>query len=145
MKSNPGAPGDSDPDSQRLDTWLWTSRFFRTRKVANEAVTGGHVWLNGQRCKPARLIRPGDELRIRRDSREFTVEVIDLSPRRLGAPLAAQLYRETPDSIVAREEQAALDKARREGLRFDRRRPGKRAREKMLRIKYQVPDLDGDP
>ena len=127
---------------QRLDSWLWASRFFRSRKLANEAVVGGNVWLNGKRCKPARPVKPGDELRIRRASQEFIVIITELSVRRLGAKPAAELYRETESSKAAREQRDALMKAERLGLRLDRKRPGKRDREKMLRIKHQTPEWE---
>ena len=59
----------------RLDKWLWAARFFKTRALAAEAVTGGKVNINGARTKPSRAIRPGDELTIRRGSYEWTVIV----------------------------------------------------------------------
>lgn len=142
MKSRTVEPGSGDGAGQRIDAWLWTSRFFKSRKLANDSVSGGHVWLNGQRCKPARQVRPGDELRIRKFAQEFVVVVTGLSDKRLAAPLAAGLYRETDDSIRAREEKTALMRAQRQGLRHDHRRPGKRDREKMLRVKHQLPDWD---
>ena len=51
----------------RLDKWLWAARFFKTRTLAAEAVAGGRVHVGGQRVKPARVVRPGEILRIRRD------------------------------------------------------------------------------
>ena len=142
MKSADGALSVAERGGQRIDTWLWASRFFRSRKLANEAVRGGHVWLNGQRCKPARMVSPGDRLRVRRLSQEFTVVVTGLSPKRLGAPLAAGLYRETEASLEARENKAALTKAQRQGILHDHHRPSKRDRVRMLRVKHQLPDWD---
>jgi ribosome-associated heat shock protein Hsp15 len=142
MKSASGDARSDTTDTQRIDSWLWTSRFFRSRKLANEAVAGGHVWLNGQRCKPARAVKPGDELRIRRSAQEYVVIITGLSGKRLGAALAADLYRETDAGRAAREEREALMKAQRQGLRHARRRPGKRDRERMLRVKHQIPDWD---
>ena len=52
--------------SQRLDKWLWAARFFKTRPLAVEAIDGGHVRVNDERVKPARAIRPGDKLRIKK-------------------------------------------------------------------------------
>ena len=97
--------------SQRLDKWLWAARFFKTRRIAVEAVTGGRVHLNGQRIKPSRLIKPGMELRIHRGETEFTVIVRGLNPQRRPAPEAILLYEETADSIRAREQQAAMHRA----------------------------------
>jgi ribosome-associated heat shock protein Hsp15 len=49
----------------RLDRWLWAARFFKTRGLAQQAVEGGHVRLNGERVKPARALKAGDRLEIR--------------------------------------------------------------------------------
>ena len=43
----------------RLDRWLWTARFFKTRALAAEAVAGGLVHLNDARTKPANSRRTG--------------------------------------------------------------------------------------
>ncbi|MFZ9530385.1 MAG: RNA-binding S4 domain-containing protein, partial [Burkholderiales bacterium] len=50
--------------SVRIDKWLWAARFFKTRSVAQQAVEGGKVRVNGERVKPAKDLRVGDELVI---------------------------------------------------------------------------------
>ena len=87
----------------RIDKWLWAARFFKTRGVATEAVTGGHVHVNGERVKPARDVKPGDRLEIRRGQQRFTVTVMALADRRGPASAAAALYEEDAESIAARE------------------------------------------
>jgi ribosome-associated heat shock protein Hsp15 len=87
----------------RIDKWLWAARFFKTRGVATEAVTGGHVHVNGERVKPARDVKVGDRLEIRRGQQRFTVVVTRLADRRGSATAAAELYEETPESIAERE------------------------------------------
>ena len=87
----------------RIDRWLWAARFFKTRGVATEAVTGGHVHVNGERVKPARDVKVGDRLEIRRGQQRFTVVVTRLADRRGSATAAAELYEETPESIAERE------------------------------------------
>lgn len=86
----------------RVDKWLWAARFFKTRSLATEAVTGGHVHVNGERVKPARDVKAGDRLEIRRGQTRFTVVVTALADRRGPATAAAELYEETPESIADR-------------------------------------------
>lgn len=87
----------------RLDRWLWAARWFKTRVLATQAVTGGKVRQNGRRVKPAADLRVGDELRIVRGPYTFTVVVRDLAERRGSAKEAALLYEETEGSREARE------------------------------------------
>ena len=87
----------------RLDKWLWAARFFKTRSLATEAVTGGKVELNGQRPKPAKEVRVGDRLRVRLGPFVHELTVRALGERRGPASVAATLYDESPESIAARE------------------------------------------
>ena len=64
--------------STRLDKWLWAARFYKTRSVAREAVSGGKVHLNGNRAKPGRSLRVGDVLIIQRGDEEYTIIVVEL-------------------------------------------------------------------
>jgi ribosome-associated heat shock protein Hsp15 len=89
----------------RIDKWLWAARFFKTRSAATAAVVGGHVHVGGERVKPARELRVGDTLEIRRDEVRWTVVVSALADRRGPAGIAATLYAETPESVEARERQ----------------------------------------
>ncbi len=52
-------------DPVRIDKWLWAARFYKTRSLASVAVEGGKVQVNGDRVKPAKTVRPGDEVRVR--------------------------------------------------------------------------------
>jgi ribosome-associated heat shock protein Hsp15 len=135
-------PSHDEIDSQRLDIWLWASRFYKTRKIASDAIKGGHISVNGKRSKPARTIKTGDQIKIKRFPVEYTVIVHRVSDKRLGAALAAELYCETEQSQFDRETKLQQLKDQREGLRYDRKRPGKRDRQKMLKVKNQIPDLD---
>ena len=89
----------------RIDKWLWAARFFKTRAAATEAVVGGHVQVGGERVKPAKEIRVGDTLAIRRGELRWTVVVAGIADRRGPASVAAALYEETPDSLAERERQ----------------------------------------
>ena len=87
---------------------FWAARFFKTRSLASEQVGLGRVLLAGQRLKPSREIHPGDRLTIERGDEVFDVYVEALSNVRGPAKVAQTLYRETPESIRAREAQKEL-------------------------------------
>jgi ribosome-associated heat shock protein Hsp15 len=94
---------DSIAASMRLDKWLWSARFYKTRSLAAEAIASGKVQVNAERAKPAKNIRPGDSLLVRKPPFEFTLTVKALSDRRGPAVEARMLYEETPASVAARE------------------------------------------
>ena len=91
----------------RLDKWLWAARFFKTRTLAVEAVEGGRVSVNGDRAKPAKELRIGDTLSIRRPPFEHVVRVRELSDKRGSAAVAAALFEETEESRARRTVLAA--------------------------------------
>jgi ribosome-associated heat shock protein Hsp15 len=95
----------------RLDKWLWVARFFRTRRLAVEAVEGGRVSVNGERAKPAKELKIGDALAIRRPPFEHKVVVKGLALQRGSAAVAAQLFEETGESRARRTTLAAEMKA----------------------------------
>jgi len=96
--------GDKNRDADvRVDKWLWAARFFKTRSLAAEAVSGGKIEINGERVKPSRVVRIGDKVGIRRGPYEWTIIVKDASRRRGSAPQAQQLYEETEASRRKRE------------------------------------------
>ena len=79
----------------RADKWLWAARFFKTRGLAVEAISGGRVHVNGQRIKPAKDIAVGDELEISIGQSRYVVVVRGTADRRGPATEARKLYEET--------------------------------------------------
>ena len=136
---SPSTPSpDAPPEpSERLDKWLWAARFFKTRSLAAQAVSGGKVEVNGARAKPARRIRTGERLTIRRGLVQWVVVVRGLNRERRPAREAVLLYEETPESREARsseEERRRQAQARRQrGLG----RPTKRERRDLERLKSE--------
>jgi ribosome-associated heat shock protein Hsp15 len=127
--------GEGGGNGLRIDRWLWCTRLFKSRSLAAEAVAGGKVHLNGQRVKPAHVVRVGDLLAITRPGFEFECQVLKLPDRRGAAPLALACYLETDKAREARvkyAEQARLAAA------FAPRsveRPGKHERRELRRLR----------
>ena len=125
---------EQDDDKARLDKWLWAARFFKTRALAKAAIEGGKVHCRGERCKPAKEPKLGDELTIRCGFDERTVIVRALSMVRRGASEAQLLYEETADSIARREQAAALRKAGALGVQSEGR-PTKKQRRQIHQLR----------
>ena len=89
----------------RLDKWLWAARFFKTRTLATDAITGGKVQLNGSRVKASREVKIDDRLEISNSEVRWEVSVKTLSDKRGPAPEARLLYEESPESVAARQVQ----------------------------------------
>ena len=121
-------------DRLRLDKWLWAARFFKTRSLAAQAIEGGRVRLNGERPKPAKDVKAGDEVVVHVGELEWVVDVRALSARRGPAEEARKLYEERAESRAKRE--AIVEVRKREpdpgfGLRG---RPTKRDRRMLRRL-----------
>ena len=87
----------------RIDKWLWAARFYKTRSLASDEIGKGRVQVNGQEAKPARDIKVGDSVLMRQGPVIRNVVVRSLSQQRGAAPVAQQLYEETPESVRQRE------------------------------------------
>lgn len=97
---------DASSDPVRLDKWLWAARFYKTRSLAVDEINKGRVAVNDQPAKPAREVRVGDRVQLRQGHVARTVVVTGLSNVRGPAPVAQQLYEETPESVEARAKAA---------------------------------------
>lgn len=125
----------------RLDKWLWAARFYKTRSLAKQAIEGGKVQYNGDRCKVSKEVQIGAELSLKVGFDTKVVTIIALSDQRRGAPEAALLYEETPESIEQRAQQAVERKAL--GSAFAHpERPNKKQRRQIHRFQRIVADTD---
>lgn len=119
----------------RIDKWLWAARFFKTRSLAKDAVDGGKVHYNQQRCKPGKNVELGACIKIKQGWVDKIVIVKSLSSQRQNATLAQMLYDETPESIALREKIALERKQQQGGQTQPQRRPNKRDRRLIHQFK----------
>ncbi|MCQ4041137.1 RNA-binding S4 domain-containing protein [Streptantibioticus rubrisoli] len=120
----------SDEGTVRVDSWIWSVRLTKTRSLAASACRGGHVRVNGERVKPAHVVRPGDEVRLHHAGRERIVVVTRVVRKRVGAAVAAECFIDNSPPPPPREEVAVV------GVR-DRGagRPTKRERRDLERLR----------
>lgn len=64
----------------RIDKFLKVSRLLKRRTVANEAVKGGRVSVNGREVKPSYQLKIGDVAEIRFGDETVKFRVLSLNP-----------------------------------------------------------------
>lgn len=103
----------------RIDKFLWSTRYFKTRNIATTACKKGHAKINGQTAKPSREVFPMDEITIRKNQIAHTCKVLDIPASRVGAKLV-DMYRKdtTPKEAFEHNEllQFSKDYYRKKGI-----------------------------
>ena len=103
----------------RIDKFLWSTRYFKTRNIASTACKKGHAKINGQTAKPSREVYPMDEVIIRKNQIDYTFTVLDIPANRVGAKLV-DIYRKdtTPKEAFEHNEllQYSKDYYRKKGI-----------------------------
>lgn len=129
---NPATDTDISMDRLRIDKWLWAARFFKTRSLAADEIGRNRVQVNGDVAKASREVKAGDLVSMRIGPAIREVRVLGISGQRGPAPVAQQLYQETPESLAA---QAKAREERRFGsepaLAIEQGRPTKRDRREL--------------
>jgi len=123
-------------ESIRLDKWLWAARFFKTRKLASDAVSGGKIHLNGQRTKPSKEVKINDSLVIHKDQYSWDITVLGINAQRRPATEAVLLYSESEASSLKRAQDVAQRRVDRLLMPDDlAQRPNKKQRRQIHRFK----------
>lgn len=137
-----GRTDDEDDDNDdapvgkvRVDKWLWAARFFKTRSLAQEAVDGGKVEVNGERAKRAKLVQANDRVQLRQGAEVWHLIVRDIASRRGSAEIAQSLYDETPEGKASRETLRNELRGMNTAFAHGEGRPGKRDRRELRRFK----------
>ncbi|MEY8209619.1 RNA-binding S4 domain-containing protein [Corynebacterium sp. MNWGS58] len=95
MKSHTNATAKANEPSAspvRIDAWLWSTRFFKTRAEATKAVKAGHVLIGDKVAKPSSPVVPGLRVTLWKDDREFRLEINATVSKRVGAKIAEHCY-----------------------------------------------------
>lgn len=83
----------------RIDKWMWAARIFKTRTIAAEACKKGRISINGSLVKPARMVKPGDVVQVRKPPVTYSFKVLQAIEKRVGAKLVPEIMDNvtTPD------------------------------------------------
>ena len=128
----------SSHHSVRLDKWLWAARFYKTRRLAVDAIQKGKVKINGEKSKPARMIKPEDLLSISQGPHHIDLTVTGMADKRGPARVAQTLYQETSESIQTREKNSL---ARQQGILLSPAsdsKPDKKQRRQIRHLKERI-------
>lgn len=94
-------------DEIRVDKWLFAVRLFKTRGQASEACRKGKIKLNDLTIKASKSIKIGDIVKVRQSPIIRSLEVINLTERRIGAKLVENFAQDiTPKEELERYHKA---------------------------------------
>lgn len=82
----------------RIDKWLWAARIFKTRSVAANACKTGRVTVNGTNAKPARMIKVGEVIHVKKPPVTYSFKVLQCIEQRVGAKLVSDIYENVTDA-----------------------------------------------
>ncbi len=103
----------------RIDKYLWSIRYFKTRNIASEACKKRQVKVNDQVVKPSREVYPMDKIVVRKNQINYELTVLDIPKSRVGAKLV-DIYRKdtTPKEAFEHNEllQYSKDYYRKKGM-----------------------------
>ena len=117
-------------DETRIDRWLCAVRLAKTRPLATELCTGGHVRVNGVSAKASAKVRVGDRVDAFVGGRQRSVEVVKVIESRVGATAAAECFIDHSPPPPEREPvPPGFEPARASG------RPSKRLRRELDRFR----------
>jgi len=85
----------------RIDKYLWTVRLYKTRSLAAEACKKGQIFVAGTAAKPSRVVRVGEEIKVKRPPILYSFKILQIPTGRLGAKLIADYLQNTttPDQL----------------------------------------------
>lgn len=83
----------------RIDKWLWAVRLYKTRSIAADACKKGHISMNGVNLKPARTIKVGDVVQVRKSPITLSLKVLQTIENRVSAKLVPEMLQDvtTPE------------------------------------------------
>ena len=99
-------------ETARLDKWLWAARIFKTRTIAADACKNGRVTVDGQTLKPARTVKVGEVVSVKKPPITYSFRILKTIEQRVGAKLLPEIY----ENVTAPEQYELLEMTRISGF-----------------------------
>ena len=84
-------------ETARLEKWLWAARIFKTRTIAADACKNGRVTVDGQTLKPARTVKVGEVVSVKKPPITYSFKILNAIETRVGAKLISEVYENVTD------------------------------------------------
>jgi ribosome-associated heat shock protein Hsp15 len=114
----------------RIDKFLWSIRFYKTRTLSSEEIKKNRVSIGIQKVKTPKEVKIGDEITIRKNQIDYKIKVLEIPKSRMGVKLVPLHIKD-----ITSNEQLELLKARQESQNYYRNRgegrPTKKDRREM--------------
>ena len=99
-------------EEARIDKWLWAARIFKTRTIAADACKNGRVTIEGVNVKPARRVKVGETVSVRKPPITYSFRILKTIEQRVGAKLLPEIY----ENVTAPEQYELLEMTRISGF-----------------------------
>jgi ribosome-associated heat shock protein Hsp15 len=130
---------------ERIDKWLWSVRIYKTRTQATKACKEGKVKLGDEKVKPSQLIEEGDVVEAKKAGIYYTLKVLKIISKRVGAPIAQECYDDlTPEDELNKFKDWYIGKGQIEKRAKGKGRPTKKERREIDAFKEDFFDFDED-
>ena len=127
-------------ETVRIDKWLWAVRVFKTRTIAAEACKKGRVLIENNSVKPARMIRIGDIVQVKKPPVTYSFKVIYISQKRMGAKLVSNFM----ENVTPPEEYEILEMNKLSGFVDRQRGTGRPTKKDSRDLEQFTENLDFD-
>lgn len=71
----------------RVDKFLWSVRFYKTRTIATDEIKKNRVSIGENPIKASREVMEGDVIKIRKNQIDYQIKILQIPKSRVGAKL----------------------------------------------------------
>ncbi|KFF00084.1 RNA-binding protein [Chryseobacterium formosense] len=81
----------------RIDKFLWSIRFYKTRTISTDEIKKNRVSIGESVVKSSKEVKEGDVIKIRKNQIDYKIKVIQIPKSRLGAKLVPLHIKDVTD------------------------------------------------